>query len=163
MLYLYKSTHTIFITTEKLFNFDCEIIGVYNCDVIDYNLVLSKFNTNPVNSTLIPTRNGFIVIISSMYELKLFEPLDILKDYSILETDLVFEIYRVNGAIKVYPYPFAFDRFYIECTLCQNLTYKAILTCINCKCAMCENCSSMDNNKCDNCVTDEIFFVDLLA
>ena len=158
MLYLYKHSYQLIVSTDKLFNFNYEFITILNFDITNYNVVFTKYKTHPINTNIIPTRYGFILIIDKDYQLKLFEPFDVLKEYPILDTDYVFEIYKINETTKVFPYPFSFDKFYIQCKCCNDITNEPILQCKNCYKPMCSHCNIFDNCLCDLCNTEDITF-----
>ena len=157
MLFIYKFEDKPFITTEKLFNYLYDLIYcIEYIEVENYNFKLSKIDTHSINTNLYPARYGFICILDNKYNVKLFEPFDVLKEYSISETDFVFEIYKINETIKVFPYPFSFDNYYIQCQLCFDITKEPIIKCKKCNKATCINCNIFKNILCDNCTTNDI-------
>lgn len=160
MLYLYSNINHphLILSPKKLFNLNYDFLKIIQCNLVDYSLSLPKFNTHPINTNLVPTKYGYIIILDRNHNVKLVESFDVLKDYPISETDYVFEIYSINKTIKVFPYPFSFDNFYIVCNSCNDITTEAILSCKNCHISMCNNCDVFKDNICDNCTSSDITF-----
>ncbi len=156
MLYIYKFKKVYIVTTETLFNSRYKFINTLNIDIDNHQLTLPKYNTHPINTNLIPTKFGYICILDNIANLKLIEQFDVLKEYPIDETDFVFEIYKINDVVKVFPYPFSFETYYIQCPACYDLNGKPILTCGKCKKNMCKGCSILNNDMCDFCTSEEV-------
>lgn len=159
MIYLYKEGDTIFVSNESSINSDYTFIKSFKeINLKNHNLTLPKLNTNPINTNLYNTKIGYIIILNKELEIKVFEQFDILKEYSIEESDLVFELYLINNILKVYSYPFSFDKYYIICPSCKTKINEAILSCLKCSKGICSHCNVLDNYLCDDCNTEDILF-----
>ena len=157
MLFIYKNNNNVFVTTEKLFNFTYDLLELHEeVEIKNVEFKMSRLETHTINSNLYPCRYGYICILDCNYKLKLFEQFDVLKEYSISETDFVFEIYKINGITKVFPYPFAFDRFYIQCDSCLDITMEPILKCKKCNKGTCIGCNIFKDVMCDTCTIESI-------
>lgn len=158
MLYLYKFQNRIILADEKVFNLNYKFLRKFDLDILNHPLKSSKSTCHPINTNLIPTNFGFILIMDRHYDVKLFEQFDVLKDYPIIKTDFVFEIYKINKTTKVFPYPFRFDNFFIQCPSCNDITIEPILMCKNCFKPMCTGCNIFDDYICDTCNGNNILF-----
>ena len=105
------------------------------------------------NSLLIPTKYAYYLIIDSKtLEVTTFEKLKVLKNYKIEQDDLVFEIYFINNAIKIfYGIQFEPKDFYNICITCGTIHTYSIETCIECNNTICKSCNIFNSEKCNDC------------
>ncbi len=154
MLYLYKRKDKIIVSSVILIGSKYKLIQSYPVSIQNQTVHFTKLNNHPINTNLFSSKLGYICIISKDYTLKLFDRFDILKDYPIESTDYVYEIYQINEVLKVHPYPFTFDNYYLICPICTNKVDKIngnISICTKCKNSMCNSCDLFNNQVCDHC------------
>jgi hypothetical protein len=125
-------------------------------EIINRPVSFSKLTIHPVNTNLFSARLGYIFILDNNLNIKVFESFDILKEYSIDPSDYAFELYKINGVLKVHPYPFSFETFYTICPICRDLANHPILQCSICKGGMCDSCNLFNDLVCDECNMDSI-------
>lgn len=155
MIYLYvNSLGYYFITHTILSNKKYTLIRVFDYTIENKEVQLKKLNTSILNTPFFSSRYSYIVVLDTLTKnIKLFEPYDILKNYYINKNnDLVFEVYLINNVFKVFNHPFSFDKFYIVCPQCKDLTFKTIFRCEKCSSDLCEECNIFCGEFCQNCV-----------
>jgi hypothetical protein len=155
MIYLYVNFKRLFyISNQILSNKKYKLIRVFPYEIESKTIELSKCPTHVLNTPYISSKNAYIVILNKANaNIKLCEPYDIFKDYYINQTtDIVFEVYFVNGLFKVYVHPFDFNHFYLICPQCRDIVFRNIFRCDGCKSSLCSDCNIFNGELCSNCV-----------
>jgi hypothetical protein len=157
MLYLYLNNKGIyFVTNSIVSNLKYTLIRVFDITINNTEIVFSKLNTHVLNTCMVSSTYAYIIIINrnkNKLDVKIFEKYDILKDYNInLNSDLVFELYYVNGIFKGFQYPFHFNDYYIVCPKCKDISQTEIYCCNKCISYHCLECNIFNGEICENCV-----------
>jgi hypothetical protein len=111
--------------TQKYVN-----ININNSVYLNYH---DSIKHHILNTILVPTRLGYIVIINKKtLELRHFGNFDVLKDYKIGEDEVSFVIFYINNAIKIHSGRFDIRKSYKICTACHYLYFGNIKSCDTC-------------------------------
>jgi hypothetical protein len=129
---------------------------IYKIENISYTNIPKGINYHILNnSPIIPVRVATKIIINKKtLVIRVFEKYDVLKDYKITSDELVFVVYYINNAIKVYYGNFHNGKEYNICTSCSSITTHKIKTCNMCGIVICNNCSILNPKYCDDCTKD---------
>jgi hypothetical protein len=157
MLFLYEFKSHIILSHEALVGIKYNLIRVFDEIGIENRIVhLSKLPVHPANTNLFSARLGYMCIIDQNQNIKVFEPFDVLKEYEIAKTDIAFELYLINGVLKVHPYPFSFGTYYMVCPVCRDLILENVLLCNVCRGGMCKECNLFGDQICDKCNLENV-------
>ncbi len=125
-------------------------INVHNSVYLNYH---DSIKHNVLNTILVPTRLGYIIIINTKtLEMRHFGNFDVLKDYKIEDEEISFVVFYINNAIKIHPGRFDIRKSYKICTACHYLYTGTIKVCDSCGEAICDYCDNpLDNKVCNKC------------
>ena len=95
-----------------------------------------------------------MIINKKKRQVNTFEQFIVLKNYKIEEDDIVFEMYYINHAIKVYYMKYGetidLNRYYHIC-MCGNIHTDDIQICAGCSQTVCSECNPFDSVLCTSC------------
>jgi hypothetical protein len=159
-IHLYNKSGEYYISLTPVPNKGFRKVKKYKNININNSIYLNYSDsiTYPIlNTILVPTRLGYIVIINTKTkELRHFGNFDVLKDYKIEGDEIPFVIFYINNAIKIHSGRFDIRRSYKICTGCHYLYVGIMKVCNTCGEAICERCENpLDERVCNNC--DPIF------
>ncbi len=155
-IYLYNKSGEYYISLGPISNKGYRKVKKYLNININNSVYLNysdsiKFHI--LNTMLIPTRLGYIVIINKKtLEMRHFGNFDVLKDYKIEEDEISFVVFYINNAIKIHSGRFDIRRSYRICTGCHYLHKDTIKVCSTCGDSICEKCDNpLDDTVCNSC------------
>ncbi len=132
------------------------VFDEYEIENIEYTTIPKSVTRHILNfCTVIPPRKAkYVIINKKKRQIHTFEQFNVLKNYKIEEDDLVFEVYYINGAIKVYYMKYGevidLERYYHIC-MCGNIHTNDIEICTGCSQTMCSECNPFDSLLCSSC------------
>jgi hypothetical protein len=156
-IYLYSKKDNYYITLDVLPGKGYKKLKKYKEVNIKNSVYLNYSNdckSHILNTMLVPTRLGYIVIINkNTLKLRHFGSFDVLKDYKIeRDSELSFVIFYINNAIKIHSGRFDIRKSYKNCSSCYNIYYSDIKTCNSCGDAICSKCHNpFDSKVCKTC------------
>ena len=128
----------------------------YEIEDIEYTTIPKSVISHILNfCTVIPPRKSkYLIINKKNKKITTFEQFNVLKNYKIEEDDVVFEIYYINHAIKVYYMKYGevidLKRYYHIC-MCGNIHTDDIQVWTGCTETVCSDCNPFDSLLCSNC------------
>lgn len=158
-IYLYNKNGEYYISLNLIPDKGYKKLEKYKKVNINNSVYLNYHNGikhNVLNTMLVPTRLGHIVIINTKtLEMRHFGNFDVLKDYKIEKDEMSFVVFFINNAIKIHSGCFDIRKSYKICTECHHLYTEDIKICETCGNAICENCDNpLDDKVCNECEPD---------
>jgi len=155
-VYLYENKEKYYVSPVYIHNTGFENVKTYDFEIecLTYSNQPKKITAHTLNNSLsIPARYAFYLVLDRETKgVRIGERFRVLHDYSIRSDDLVFEIYYINKAIKIfYGYTFDPNNFYHICLSCGNVHRDIVQTCIDCSETYCESCNVSLSNICNDC------------
>lgn len=154
-VYLYRYKNKYYVSPVYLHNEDFEQIETYNLDLesTSYSNLVKESTVHILNNCLsIPTRHAMYLVIDKSKKVRIFEKFRVLHTYHIHPDDLVFEIYYINQAIKIfYGSQFEPKQYYHICLSCGTMHTDLITVCIECKKTYCNSCNLTFLDLCNDC------------
>jgi hypothetical protein len=155
-IYLYTKKNNYYITLDLISTKGYKKLKKYKEVNINNSVYLNYSNdckSHILNTMLVPTRLGYIVIIDkTTHKLRHYGSFDVLKDYKIEKDELSFVIFYINNAIKIHSGKFDIRKSYKNCTTCYNIYHGDIKTCNSCGDALCSKCENpLDSKICKSC------------
>lgn len=155
-IYLYNKSGEYYISLYLIHNKGSRKVKKYQTININNSVYLNYHDSikhSVLNTMLVPTRLGYIVIIdTNTLEIRHFDKFDVLKDYKIEKYEISFVIFYINNAIKIHPGRFDIRKSYKVCTACHHLYIGDIKVCDSCGEAICDHCDNpLDNKVCNKC------------
>jgi len=154
-VYLYRYKNKYYVSPVYLHNEDFEQIEKYDLELasVQYYNQVKESTVHILNNCLsIPTRHAIYLVIDKTRQVSIFEPFRVLHTYPIDPDDLVFEIYYINQAIKIfYGSQFEPKQYYHICLSCGILHTDLITVCIECKKTYCNSCNLTFLDLCNDC------------
>jgi hypothetical protein len=159
-IYLYLKNKKYYVSPVVIHTNGMKQLAVYEeyvLEDIEYTNIHKSMTCHILNNCLVipPRKAVYMIINKKTLKVSTFEPFNVLKDYKIEEDDIVFEIYYINHAMKVYymksDQPIDLKQFYHICISCGNIHTDQLETCTGCTETMCSECNPDNSVLCINC------------